>query len=86
MYGGGYPPGSIPPGYGSYGAGAYSSGMNYPPPSIVTVPTHPTTGMFTRNLIGSLSVNAFKLQDTEQKTGFWFILQDLSVRTEGLFR
>ncbi|GME62761.1 Developmental regulator protein [Neofusicoccum parvum] len=44
------------------------------------------TGMFTRNLIGSLSVNAFRLNDTSGKTGFWFVLQDLSVRTEGVFR
>lgn len=51
------------------------------------VATHaPASGMFTRNLIGSLSVNAFKLLDTQQKTGFWFVLQDLSVRTEGYFR
>jgi hypothetical protein len=52
---------------------------------VPVVPT-PTAGMFTRNLIGSLSVNAFKLVDPEGKTGFWFILQDLSVRTEGMFR
>jgi len=58
-------------------------GYNAP---MVAMPTHPASGMFTRNLIGSLTVNAFKLQDTEAKTGFWFILQDLSVRTEGLFR
>ncbi|KAF2785608.1 hypothetical protein K505DRAFT_368995 [Melanomma pulvis-pyrius CBS 109.77] len=50
-----------------------------PPPSAAT-------GMFTRNLIGSLTVNAFRLNDTENKVGFWFVLQDLSVRTEGLFR
>ncbi|KAK5137673.1 hypothetical protein LTR08_007968 [Meristemomyces frigidus] len=42
--------------------------------------------MFTRNLIGSLTVNASKLQDTSGKSGFWFVLQDLSVRTEGFFR
>lgn len=52
----------------------------------VPVQSSSATGMFTRNLIGSLSVNAFRLQDTEGKTGFWFVLQDLSVRTEGLFR
>lgn len=46
----------------------------------------PATGMFTRNLIGSLTVNAFRLTDTEGKVGFWFVLQDLSVRTEGSFR
>ena len=47
--------------------------------------SHPN-GMYTRNLIGSLCVNAFKLTDPENKLGVWFILQDLSVRTEGSFR
>ncbi|KAI9812517.1 MAG: hypothetical protein M1832_000411 [Thelocarpon impressellum] len=44
------------------------------------------SGMFTRNLIGSLSASAFRLTDPENKLGVWFILQDLSVRTEGTFR
>jgi len=44
------------------------------------------SGMFTRNLIGSLCVSAFKLTDHENNLGVWFILQDLSVRTEGSFR
>ena len=44
------------------------------------------TGMFTRNLIGSLCVSAFKLTDPHSQMGVWFILQDLSVRTEGSFR
>jgi hypothetical protein len=43
-------------------------------------------GMFTRNLIGSLAASAFRLNNTEDKIGIWFILQDLSVRTEGSFR
>lgn len=42
--------------------------------------------MFTRNLIGSLGVSAFKLTDNDNNMGIWFILQDLSVRTEGSFR
>ncbi|KAK4193549.1 velvet factor-domain-containing protein [Podospora australis] len=46
----------------------------------------PPSGMFTRNLIGSLAASAFRLQDTEDKIGIWFVLQDLSVRTEGCFR
>ncbi|KAI5281539.1 hypothetical protein KEM54_003209, partial [Ascosphaera aggregata] len=46
----------------------------------------PPTGMFTRNLIGSLSASAFQLTDVENRLGIWFILQDLSVRTEGNFR
>jgi hypothetical protein len=32
------------------------------------------------------AVNACRLTDTKGKTGFWFVLQDLSVRTEGTFR
>lgn len=43
-------------------------------------------GMFTRNLIGSLAASAFRLQDPNDKIGIWFVLQDLSVRTEGNFR
>ena len=43
-------------------------------------------GMFTRNLIGSLAASAFRLNDTDDHIGVWFILQDLSVRTEGPFR
>ena len=37
-------------------------------------------------MIGSLAVNAFKLNDDQGKLGLWFVLQDLSVRTEGNFR
>lgn len=43
-------------------------------------------GMFTRNLIGSLAASAFRLTDNNDKIGIWFVLQDLSVRTEGEFR
>jgi hypothetical protein len=43
-------------------------------------------GMFTRNLIGSLAASAFRLTDPADRIGIWFILQDLSVRTEGQFR
>jgi hypothetical protein len=62
--------------------------MSYQQATAIPLPIMPIpqAGMFTRNLIGSLSVNAFKLQDDKGETGFWFILQDLSVRTEGLFR
>lgn len=40
----------------------------------------------TRNLIGSLVATAHKLHDLNDEQGVWFILQDLSVRTEGEFR
>lgn len=73
-----------PVGYPQYG---------YPPggqmPGAMS-PAQPVSGgpggMFTRNLIGSLSASAFRLTDPDNKIGVWFILQDLSVRTEGTFR
>ena len=49
-------------------------------------PYYGPTGSFQRNLIGSLSVSASYLTDTNDKNGYWFVLQDLSVRTEGSFR
>ncbi|MCJ1483611.1 hypothetical protein MMC06_003779 [Schaereria dolodes] len=55
------------------------------PPSAID-PRAAPSGMFTRNLIGSLCVSAFKLTDPDNTLGIWFILQDLSVRTEGSFR
>lgn len=45
-----------------------------------------SNAMYTRNLIGSLTVNASILEDLDKKPGYWFVLQDLSVRTEGWFR
>ncbi|PYH49918.1 velvet factor family protein [Aspergillus saccharolyticus JOP 1030-1] len=66
----------------------YYQGGHMPPAAMS--PSQPvaagTGGMFTRNLIGSLSASAFRLTDPENKIGVWFILQDLSVRTEGSFR
>jgi hypothetical protein len=50
------------------------------------VNTTPPGGMFTRNLIGSLAASAFRLTDPDDRIGIWFVLQDLSVRTEGTFR
>lgn len=49
-------------------------------------PQQSNSAMYTRNLIGSLTVNAARLKNNEDKEGFWFVLQDLSVRTEGFFR
>ncbi|KAJ5607808.1 hypothetical protein N7537_004427 [Penicillium hordei] len=66
----------------------YYSGGQMPPsmsPAAQPVSGGPG-GMFTRNLIGSLSASAFRLTDPDNKIGVWFILQDLSVRTEGTFR
>ena len=57
-----------------------------PPPGYTTQHTSSNGPMFTRNLIGSLTVNAAWLKDLDGEYGFWFVLQDLSVRTEGFFR
>ncbi|KAK6538182.1 hypothetical protein TWF694_011064 [Orbilia ellipsospora] len=80
------PPGGYPP----------SNGYPLPPPSSQMPPQGPNmppqsqqpppSGMFTRNLIGSLTASAFRLTDPDNKIGIWFVLQDLSVRTEGTFR
>jgi hypothetical protein len=68
----GFPPGSMHPSY----------------PHSDEFPGHSTqtTGQFTRNLIGSLTASAFRLKDDKNVPGIWFVLQDLSVRTEGIFK
>ncbi|BGP21820.1 velvet factor family protein [Rhodotorula toruloides] len=38
------------------------------------------------NLIGTLHTNANKLRDLDGEMGLYFVLPDLSVRTEGAFR
>lgn len=40
----------------------------------------------TKNLIGSVVGTAFKLHDLNDEQGIWFIMQDLSVRTEGEYK
>lgn len=81
-------PMGAPPGYGDMGRNGVPQQMIAPPmPVMVTQdPRSAPSGMFTRNLIGSLCVSAFKLTDPNNHVGIWFILQDLSVRTEGQFR
>lgn len=65
----------------------YAAGGHVPPNMPAAAPPAVGSGgMFTRNLIGSLSASAFRLNDPDDKIGVWFILQDLSVRTEGAFR
>ncbi|EXJ96447.1 hypothetical protein A1O1_01573 [Capronia coronata CBS 617.96] len=46
----------------------------------------PKDTQIAKNLIGSASSSAFRLVDNKGKVGLWFVLQDLSVRTEGWFR
>lgn len=80
------PNGNYPPGYYQR-QGEFISPVAPSPNSLMfqMSPTQPT-GMFTRNLIGSLAASASRLIDPSDKIGIWFILQDLSVRTEGSFR
>jgi hypothetical protein len=68
--------------------GGYGGRPGYPPQDMVQrIPrVEPPSGMFTRNLIGSLAASAFRLTDPDDRIGIWFVLQDLSVRTEGTFR
>ncbi|KIW01374.1 uncharacterized protein PV09_07142 [Verruconis gallopava] len=73
---------STQPGAGQGVPPAYIQAAQTP---VSIVPNH-SQGMYTRNLIGSLAVNAAKLNDDKNKVGLWFVLQDLSVRTEGVFR
>ena len=79
-------------GMGAVGQLPSNAGMGqYPPTSpgygdMTRVSNSQPQGMFTRNLIGSLAASAFRLTDNNDKIGIWFVLQDLSVRTEGEFR
>ena len=91
-YYGGNPPMAYPNPYSANPQSSYYQPQPYygghmPPMSPAPQPvTVGPGGMFTRNLIGSLSASAFRLTDPDNKIGVWFILQDLSVRTEGTFR
>ncbi|OKL62325.1 hypothetical protein UA08_02516 [Talaromyces atroroseus] len=76
-------PYAAPQGGPYYAGGYYQGGIQQP--NLSSQSAAPG-GMFTRNLIGSLSASAFRLTDPDNKIGVWFILQDLSVRTEGTFR
>ncbi|KKA31188.1 hypothetical protein TD95_005391 [Thielaviopsis punctulata] len=66
--------------------GNMSYGYGAPTPDQTMTRTTGPQGMFTRNLVGQSVVSAQRLTDTQDKVGVWFILHDLSVRTEGNFR
>ena len=90
-----YPPHGINPNYPPHGYPSTSAPYPPPPSSMhhsygqqeeFSGQSGQTPGLFTRNLIGSLTASAFRLQDDNREWGIWFITQDLSVRTEGTFR
>jgi len=76
--------------YGMHPSPGYPTMPGYPPTQQVHMTTQPVASavptMYTRNLIGSLCASAFRLKDLNGVLGIWFVLQDLSVRTEGWFR
>jgi len=78
------PPQQQLPSHNQYSARQFS-GTEIPVQRVPVSSTAPQ-GMFTRNLIGSLAASAFRLTDPDDRIGIWFVLQDLSVRTEGTFR
>ncbi|KAH8762807.1 velvet factor-domain-containing protein [Hyaloscypha finlandica] len=78
------PPQQQLPSHSQYGARQFP-GSEIPIHRVPVSSTAPQ-GMFTRNLIGSLAASAFRLTDPDDRIGIWFVLQDLSVRTEGNFR
>ncbi|KAF8622095.1 hypothetical protein AX15_007234 [Amanita polypyramis BW_CC] len=49
-------------------------------------PPPPRQYTYTRTLVGPLSANACRLMDEHRKWDIFFLFQDLSVRTEGMFR
>ncbi|KAK9460708.1 velvet factor-domain-containing protein [Lipomyces oligophaga] len=75
------------------GQGSRASGLPNTTNASTTVPAlanAPPTLTFVappiKNLIGSVVATAFKLHDPDGNLGVWFVLQDLSVRTEGEFK
>lgn len=77
-----YPQPAPPP---VYAAPPYAQTYQSQPQATMIAPP-PMSSNHTRNLIGMNAVNACRLNDLDGKVGFWFVLQDLSVRTEGTFR
>ncbi|ORY65814.1 velvet factor-domain-containing protein [Pseudomassariella vexata] len=82
--------GSYQPAYQPMGQSMGQFGGRYPqevgPSRLGNLQAQQANGMYTRNLIGNLATSASRLTDDNEKIGIWFILQDLSVRTEGFFR
>ncbi|KAK4942212.1 hypothetical protein LTR10_017969 [Elasticomyces elasticus] len=82
-----YPMASMPHAYPNQAAYPMASTTHRLVNQPVSRPSQDLTreGSVARNLIGSAAANAVKL-DFEGEPGIWFVLQDLSVRTEGWFR
>jgi hypothetical protein len=69
------------PNNGYYPNADYSKTLSQPHSSIPPLPRH----QYTRTLVGPLAANACRLLDEHRKPGIFFLFQDLSVRTEGVW-
>jgi len=69
-------------------SGSYTQNQNVPPTPTTPASSSPPIPRhtYTRTLVGPLSANACRLLDEHRKPGVFFLFQDLSVRTEGMFR
>ncbi|KAG9015540.1 hypothetical protein FRB94_000145 [Tulasnella sp. JGI-2019a] len=81
----GGPPGLAPMGGGGPGTPGYIPSPARPAPPPESRQVH-MPGNYTRTLVGPLTANAAKLLDDKKELGIFFTFQDLSVRTEGMFR
>ncbi|KAG8882635.1 hypothetical protein FRB97_007981 [Tulasnella sp. 331] len=81
----GGPPGLAPMGGSGPGTPGYIPSPARPAPPPESRQVH-MPGNYTRTLVGPLTANAAKLLDDKRELGIFFTFQDLSVRTEGMFR
>jgi len=73
------PPATDPSNYPAHGEQEYLDSQ--PQPWLAEEPTE-----YARTLIGPLAAGAQTLNDNNDEPGIFFLFQDLSVRTEGVFR
>ena len=66
----------------AYSMSSAQRGGIMPPSSLTTF----TTEHYTRNLVGAAVTSANVLRDETDNYAIFFVLQDLSVRTEGVYR
>lgn len=74
------------PSQSGFGGRAYPQDLSQGRSNSIQSQGQGPNGMYTRNLIGSLVSSAARLENPSGAIGIWFVLQDLSVRTEGWFR
>lgn len=77
----------VTPSWGGAGRGFSSYQQGHPIDVTPAAPyTTVTTETYTRNFVGASVASANILKDENDHLGIFFVLQDLSVRTEGVYR